>query len=119
MRTMEDNSEQWRSTGEGLREAATATDCRNASRTGAEQDTAIIVDVETRRPMVQRLVVVSLAVTLQTMRGVAGTRAIDELIELLHNDNLNMEMVKSMIKSSGDCERITREVIEECKGDLK
>ena len=70
---------------------------------------------ETGTPMVQRLVVVSIAVSLEKMRGSGGTSATNELIDLLHNDNFNLELFRRMIKSSSDCRSITQGVIEQCK----
>lgn len=69
MRPMEDSSEQWRLAGEGLGETATGSRSRSETRMGGDQDAPVIVEAATGRPMVQRLVVVSLAVTLHTMRG--------------------------------------------------
>jgi len=67
------------------------------------------------RPFMQRLVVVSMAVSLEKVRGLAGNNATNEIIELLHNDNFNLEMFRTMVKSSCDCKRITKDVIEQCK----
>ena len=67
------------------------------------------------RPLVQRLVVVSLAVSLEKMRGLSGNSATHEIIELLHNENFNLELFRTMVKSCSDCKRITADVIEQCK----
>ena len=67
------------------------------------------------RPLVQRLVVVSLAVSLEKMRAVSGNSAPNEIIELLHNENFNLELFRTMVKSCSDCKKITADVIEQCK----
>ena len=82
---------------------------------GGESGTRDRTATNTGGAMVQRMVVISIAVTLDKMRGEMGSRATDELIELLHSENFDLEMFKNMIKSWEDCQVITANVIEQCK----
>ena len=101
----EDNSEQWSAT----------EDSRVVAARGGESGTGDRTATNTGGAMVQRMVVISIAVTLDKMRGEMGSRATDELIELLHSENFDLEMFKNMIKSWEDCQVITANVIEQCK----
>lgn len=59
--------------------------------------------------------VVSLEVTLEKIRGRAVSTATDEVINFLHQDNFNLLVLKQMIKTSGDCQVITQDVIDQFK----
>ena len=52
------------------------------------------------RPFMQRLVVVSMAVSLEKGRGLAGNTATKAIIEGLHNDNFNLTLFGTIVKSS-------------------
>lgn len=45
----------------------------------------------------------------------AGSAVTDKLINLIHQENFNVAVFKEMIKKSGHCLAITREVIGGCK----
>lgn len=101
----EENSEQWSATEDSRVEAAR----------GGESVDEVTAETGTGGAMLQRMVVISIAVTLEKMRGAMGSRATDELIELLHNDNFDLDMFRNMIKTCADCQLITANVIEQCK----
>lgn len=53
---------------------------------------------------VERMLVVSLAVKLEKIRGWGKSADTDEFIKLLHQENFNLLVFKQMIKNSGDCQ---------------
>lgn len=59
------------------------------------------------------LLVVSLAVTLDTIRDRDGSAATDEVMNLLHQENFNVLVVKKMIKTRGDCQVVTQDAIDQ------
>lgn len=68
-----------------------------------------------RENHVECLLVITLAVTWEELRGRAGSAFTDEVINLLHQDNFNLSVFNEMIKNSGDCLVITQDLIDRCK----
>ena len=61
----------------------------------------------------KRIVVVSIAVTLEKIRHLTGPKLVTELITCLHNENFDADMVRTMIRSADDCRLMTEEVIND------
>lgn len=57
----------------------------------------------------------SITVKLGNINDKDWSSVTDELIDLLHLENLNLLLFKKVIKRNGDCQVITNEVIEGCK----
>ena len=63
----------------------------------------------------ERMLIISLAVTLDKIRDKAGPEAVNELIAILRNDQFSIPMFKQMINCSEDCKTITDDVIKQWK----
>lgn len=63
----------------------------------------------------ERMMIVSLAVTLDKIRDKTGPEALNELIGILRNDQFSIPMFKQMINCSEDCQTITDDVIKQWK----
>ena len=63
----------------------------------------------------KRMMVISIAVTLEKIHDVAGTEAVKELIGILQHDQFSLKMFRDAIKSRDDCKKITDDFIKQCK----
>ena len=61
----------------------------------------------------KRVVVVSIAVTLEKIRYLTGSGLVSELISSLQNEECDANVIRSMISSWDDCRQLTEEVIKE------
>ena len=68
------------------------------------------------RARVERLLVVSVAITLEKLQDAGGAEVIEELIRVLHDEDFNIEMFRAMIRSREDCRVITEDVIKQSLG---
>lgn len=86
-------------------------DCRSstANRPSGNCRDQEASDTEHRK----KIMVVSVAVTLEKIRHWTGTELLTELINSMHNDNFELRMFKEMIRSWEDCRDLTEEVINE------
>lgn len=50
--------------------------------------------------------------TLDNIKDKAGSLDTYELMELLHQGNFNLSVFEQMIKSSGNCQNITQDVLD-------
>lgn len=64
------------------------------------------------RNRVKRLLDGSLSVSLDKARDRAVSAVTDEVINFLHQENLNLDVFKEMIKNSGECQAISKDVID-------
>lgn len=103
-RTTEEQSRNWLS---GNHNFLTRKDCG--------KEVAILAETKLLEHSVERLLVVSLAVSLDKIRHRAGSAVTDEFINILHQENFNQAVFMEMIKKSGDCKAINEDVIGRCK----
>lgn len=75
----------------------------------------MVVEATCRENSVERLLVVSLTVTLHKIRDRAGSAATDEFLSILHQENFNISVLKEVIKNSADCQVINQDVIDRFK----
>jgi hypothetical protein len=59
----------------------------------------------------KRILILSLAVTLEKMQHLTGRTLVREVIELLHNENFDVTVFRDMIRTGEDCHALTEEVI--------
>lgn len=65
--------------------------------------------------LIERFIVQSKAVTLKKIKDGDWSLTTNKLIELIHQENLNLSVFKEIFKTSGDRQVITQKVIELCK----
>ena len=63
----------------------------------------------------QRLLIFSLAVTLEKMQDRTGPQPVDELIGILHDPNFSLPLFKALITCRDDCKTITEDIINRWK----
>lgn len=68
-----------------------------------------------REKRVERLSVVSMALRLDKIRDKSCSAATHEVINLLNQEKFMIYVFKEKIKSSGDCQVITEDVIDRWK----
>ena len=86
-------------------------DCRSCTANHRSDNCRVedAVDTDQRK----KIVVVSVAVTLEKIRHWTGTELLTELINSIHNDHFELSLFKEMIRSWEDSRDITEKVIEE------
>lgn len=65
--------------------------------------------------IMERVVVISLAISLDNIRRCAGPSTTEEIIKLIHKTNFNLVTFKEMVKTSADCKHISVELIQRFK----
>ena len=64
---------------------------------------------------VERLIVISLALTLDKIKYRAGAESATEIINILHHKNFNLDLFKDMVNGTEECAQISQDVIDRCK----
>lgn len=65
--------------------------------------------------LVQRLNLKPIGMNLESTEDKSGPSTEDEIIDLRHHEILNLSVFEEMLRSSGDCQIITEDLIERCK----
>ena len=68
-----------------------------------------------RYSRVERLIVISLALTVYRIKYKAGVESATEIINILHHNNFVLDVFKDMVKSIDECANISQDVINRCK----
>lgn len=70
----------------------------------------MVAETEWRENCAERLFVASLVVKLDKIRDIAGSAAIDVVINVLHEEGFNLFVFKEFIESNGDFKVITQDI---------
>lgn len=60
------------------------------------------------------LLVVCFAVTLEKIKGIAGSSTTDGSPKMLHDEAFKRSIIKPIIKINRDCQVITQEIMDLC-----
>ena len=63
----------------------------------------------------ERMVVMSFAITLDKIRRRTGQSTSDEVIKLMHDKNFNLARFKDMVKTTPDCRDISESIFQRFK----
>lgn len=71
--------------------------------------------VAEKESLAERMLIISLAVTLEKIQNKTGPEAVDELNAILQYEQFSLQTFNKMIKGSDDCKTITDDFIKEWK----
>jgi len=60
-----------------------------------------------------RNIIAMIAITLEGIQDKAGSKSIDELVSLFHDEKFDIELFREMVKNREDCRKLTEDIISQ------